>query len=112
MNFTGRAQICRHKLKAIVVKDFCALWTRTILRGFSQIMLQKNPVTGIIFMIAVAVSARWQFFWGALGGLCGTLSALLVAFQKAHVTALTAPFVISCWLVLAADRLRKKPGTP
>ncbi|PIJ50130.1 urea transporter [Erwinia sp. OLTSP20] len=62
-------------------------WLDGILRGYSQVMFQNNPLTGLLFFAAVFVSA-WQasalqIAWGCLlSTLIATLAARLLVSNK------------------------------
>jgi len=83
------------------------------LRGFGQVMLQDNPLTGFLFLLAVA--------WGALaagspyifiGGLLGLVAATLAGFWLMADAKPCAPVfaaTMACWLALPCRR-SSRPG--
>ncbi|SFN05172.1 urea transporter [Izhakiella capsodis] len=66
-------------------------WLDWVLRGFSQVMFQNNPLTGLLFFAAIVVSA-WQanapqVAWGCLlATLVATLSARLLLKDRTALT--------------------------
>jgi urea transporter len=46
-----------------------------VLRGFGQVMFQRNAVTGILFLAGMAVASPWLAVGAAIGGVIGTLVA-------------------------------------
>lgn len=125
------------------------LITRTFLNSYSQVMLQKNQVTGFLFLVGIAVNSWTMTIGSIIGLLIGVLTAkllkyplkdieegiygfngILVAiasifylgfnygpliaiipfvflstvlthwFIKLKISPLTAPFVVSSWLLL------------
>ncbi len=64
-------------------KDF----TKSLLRGIGQVMLQNNAITGFIFLIGVFY-ASWLMGVGALiGTVVGTLSALVLRYNQKDILA-------------------------
>lgn len=57
-----------------------------VLRGVSQVMLQTNPLTGLLFLVGVAVTS-WPL---ALAGLWGTVVSTLTAHGLAGARGLIA----------------------
>jgi urea transporter len=94
------------------------------LRGVAQVMLQNNPLTGVLFFAAIAwgafaAGAPEVLFGGVLALLTATLTAIwlrvapeavsVVAtlatanlIRTWHLSALTFPFVIVTWALLLA----------
>src|SRR6266508_2406201 len=87
----------------------------TLLRGTGQVMFQNNPLTGLIFLAGIFVNSGKLGGLGILGLATSTLTAYLrgalstVAFMALanmlsvwDMPALTAPFVLTAWLLLFA----------
>lgn len=53
-----------------------------VFRGLGQIMLQNNPITGVLFLLAVWVSAPWQALAMLLGATFGTLQARICRYNE------------------------------
>ena len=47
------------------------------LKGVAQVFLVNSWVTGIFFLVALAVCSRWAAFWGAMGSAISLAIALL-----------------------------------
>lgn len=59
---------------------------RTILRGVGQIMLQNNPITGLLFLIGIFYNS-WAMGVGAIVGvLTGTITAILFRYKKEDIS--------------------------
>ncbi len=57
-----------------------------IFKGFGQVMLQNNVVTGVLFLLGIAVNS-WMMALGAIvGGVCGTLGAICLKYPKKEVS--------------------------
>ena len=55
------------------------------LRGFGQIMLQANALTGLLFLVAIAINS-WVMLLGALlGGLSGWAAARLLGYERLDI---------------------------
>lgn len=62
-------------------KDF----TITIFRGIGQVMLQKNAITGLVFLIGI-FWVFWLYGIGAfIGSLVGTLTAMFLKYNEQDV---------------------------
>lgn len=58
---------------------------RTLLKGMSNIMLQKNEITGLLFLIGIFYNS-WIMGLGAVAGLLfGTLTALVLDYKKEDI---------------------------
>lgn len=58
---------------------------RTLLRGFSQVFLQKNQLTGLLFLAGIFFNSPLMGFGALLGCLSGTLTAVLFGFKKEDI---------------------------
>ncbi|MFH1224352.1 MAG: urea transporter [Candidatus Diapherotrites archaeon] len=57
----------------------------TILRGISQVMLQENAATGLLFLIGIFLNS-WLLCIGALlGTVVGTATALLLKYNREEI---------------------------
>jgi len=62
-------------------KDF----TKSIFRGIGQVMLQKNAITGLLFLIGIFY-ASWLMGIGALMGVfVGTITALILKYEEKDI---------------------------
>lgn len=57
------------------------------LKGVSQVFLIDSWVTGIFFLVALAVCSRWAAFWGAAGSALALAVALLFKADAADISA-------------------------
>ncbi len=55
-------------------------WLLSVLRGVSQIMLQRNAATGALFLLAIAINSPAAAFAALLGSFAGTALASLGRF--------------------------------
>lgn len=53
--------------------------------GVSQVMLQENAITGLLFFLGILVNSRTAAFYAVYGSLLGALSAILFSFPLAAV---------------------------
>jgi urea transporter len=53
--------------------------------GFGQVMFQGNIVTGILFLIAIAINSRKSALYALYGTILGFLFALLLSFPLAMI---------------------------
>lgn len=55
------------------------LWEAIVwpLRGVAQIMLLDSWVTGLLFIVGLAISSPWAALWGFVGSAIGTYGAIL-----------------------------------
>ncbi len=60
-------------------------YPQIILRGIGQIMLQENALTGMLFLIGISFSSINMALATALASLIGTLTALLLKYNKAEI---------------------------
>jgi len=68
-------------MRLALIKNFF----KTILRGFSQVMLQNNALTGLLFLLGILYNS-WAMAIGALiGVLVSTLSAKLFGYNKEDI---------------------------
>lgn len=56
-----------------------------VLRGLGQVMLQNHPITGLLFLLGIALNAPIFAAAALLGASVGTLSAQLLGVQKADI---------------------------
>ena len=57
-----------------------------VLRGLGQVMLQNNPITGLLFLLGIALNAPIFAAAALLGAAVGTLSAQLLGVQVSDLT--------------------------
>ncbi len=70
--------------------NFAFSWKNMFLgfaNGVSQVYLIKYWITGIIFIIAIAVNSRWSAFFGALGAVLSWFTAIALGADPGSVTA-------------------------
>jgi urea transporter len=60
-------------------------WTRTLLRGLGQIMLQKSAVTGFFFLAGIAVNSLWMALGALLGDVVGTIFAKSIKYDLTEI---------------------------
>lgn len=133
-------------------------FVEAVLAGEAEAMFGANVVTGLLFLVGIALSDRWQAAIALLGSIAGTALAyyhndpagsigigiygynaalaamaiflgrrslllpLLAALISVPLTeffpkslgipALTAPFVVAAWIVLAIGRLERSLPAP
>lgn len=56
------------------------------LKGVSQVFLIDNWVTGVLFLIGLALCSRWAAFWGAMGSAISLAIAILFHTDPADVS--------------------------
>lgn len=64
-----------------VTSSFCI----QVLKGFGQIMLQENALTGLIFLIGIFYGSPLMGVAGLIAVLVGTTTARLLKFDKADI---------------------------
>lgn len=57
------------------------------LKGIAQVFLVDSWVTGIFFLVALAVCSRWAALWGAVGSALALAVALLFKADASDITA-------------------------
>ncbi len=62
-----------------------ALFVSAILRGFGQIMLQENAVTGLLFLIGIFYGSLIMGIAAVLATFCGTATALFLKYDKSEI---------------------------
>lgn len=62
-----------------------ASFTTLILKGLGQIMLQENSITGFLFLIGIFYSSFIMGFAALLATICGTVTALLLKYNKSEI---------------------------
>lgn len=90
-----------------------AAFLRAILASVSQIFLVDNPVSGALFLLALAVHSRWCAALAIGGATLAVLAALLVGADKTAIchglwgysAALTAPAIGCIFLTPSARTL-------
>lgn len=55
------------------------------LKGIAQVFLINSWVTGIFFLVALAVCSRWAAFWGAMGSAISLALAILFKADGADI---------------------------
>lgn len=80
-------------LPAIHLTDTAAtppenLWEALVwpLKGVAQIMLIDSWVTGVLFLVGLAVNSRWAAIWAFVGSAIGTYGALLFGGSSVAVS--------------------------
>ena len=53
--------------------------------GFSQVMFQPNVLTGILFLVAIAVNSRTDALYALLGSVAGTAIAMALSFPASFI---------------------------
>lgn len=61
----------------------CPDWATALLNGFSQIVLQRHPLCGLLCLLAILCSAPALFGGALLGGVAGLLTAQRRGYAKA-----------------------------
>lgn len=127
-------------------------WADTVPNSFGQVIFQENAFSGLIFMLAIAVSSFSAFVGATLGAICASFMAwatgqaavpavyagiwgynavlcgialltpkgrfcvaaltsslltvpLFLILKALGIPVLTAPFVLACWIVIAAKKI-------
>lgn len=62
----------------------CPDWAEALLNGFSQIFLQRQPLCGLLCLLAILVGAPALFGGALLGGVAGLLTAQRRGYPKAE----------------------------
>lgn len=57
------------------------------LRGVSQVFLIESWVTGLLFLIGLAIRSRWAALWAAIGSALGLLAALVLGVSGSEAAA-------------------------
>lgn len=89
-------------------------FSKSVLRGFGQIMLQSNYWTGILFLVAICYDSIWMGVAALLSNIVGVLTAKILKFDKANIedglygfnatlvgVALVFYFQFNIWVALA-----------
>lgn len=58
---------------------------RVILRGLGQVMFQRNSITGLLFLVGMAISSPWLAAGAAAGAVIGPLVALLLRLDRSEI---------------------------
>ncbi|MNF72362.1 Urea transporter [compost metagenome] len=61
----------------------CPDWATALLNGFSQIFLQRNPLCGLLCLLAILLTAPALLGGALLGGVAGLLTAQRRGYAKA-----------------------------
>ncbi|MCF5546060.1 urea transporter [Pseudomonas salomonii] len=62
----------------------CPDWAEALLNGFSQIFLQRQPLCGLLCLLAILIGAPALLGGALLGGLAGLLTAQRRGYPKAE----------------------------
>jgi len=62
----------------------CPDWAEALLNGFSQIVLQRHPLCGLLCLLAILVGAPALLGGALLGGVAGLLTAQRRGYPKAE----------------------------
>lgn len=62
----------------------CPDWAEALLNGFSQVLLQRNPVCGLLCLLAILISAPSSLGGALLGAVAGLLTAQRRGYAKAE----------------------------
>ena len=62
-----------------------ASFISTILKGFGQIMLQENSITGLLFLIGIFYGSYTMGLAALLATICGTATAYLFKYDKSEI---------------------------
>jgi urea transporter len=57
------------------MREFFSRWIQGTLRGIGQVMLQENAMTGLCFLLGIAIDS----FWMALGTVLGVVVSMATA---------------------------------
>ncbi|WP_411379527.1 urea transporter [Pseudomonas sp. MPB26] len=60
----------------------CPDWAEALLNGFSQIFLQRQPLCGVLCLLAILIGAPAAFGGALLGGVAGLLTAQRRGYPK------------------------------
>ncbi|ADX66811.1 urea transporter [Weeksella virosa] len=56
-----------------------------LLKGYGQIMLQENSITGLLFLIGIFYGSSHMGFASLLAVVCGTVTAIIFKYPKAEI---------------------------
>jgi len=70
-------------MPAIHFNTHCPDWAEALLNGFSQIFLQRNPLCGLLCVLAILFTAPALLGGALLGGVAGLLTAQRRNYAKA-----------------------------
>lgn len=62
----------------------CPDWAEALLNGFSQIVLQRHPLCGLLCLLAILIGAPALLGGALLGGVAGLLTAQRRGYPKAE----------------------------
>ncbi|AQT93475.1 urea transporter [Pseudomonas azotoformans] len=62
----------------------CPDWAEALLNGFSQILLQRQPLCGLLCLLAILIGAPTLLGGALLGGVAGLLTAQRRGYPKAE----------------------------
>jgi len=62
----------------------CPDWAEALLNGFSQVLLQRNPLCGLMCLLAILISAPSSLGGALLGAVAGLLTAQRRGYAKAE----------------------------
>lgn len=62
----------------------CPDWAEALLNGFSQVLLQRNPVCGLLCLLAILISAPSSLGGALLGAVAGLLTAQRRGYAKSE----------------------------
>jgi urea transporter len=62
----------------------CPDWAEALLNGFSQVLLQRNPVCGLFCLLAILISAPSSLGGALLGAVAGLLTAQRRGYAKSE----------------------------
>ncbi len=71
-------------MRILVGKSASILYT--LLKGFGQIMLQENSVTGLLFLIGIFYGSITMGFAALVAVICGTAIAYLLKYDRTEIT--------------------------
>lgn len=60
-------------------------FVRVVLRGLGQVMFQRNEITGLLFLVGMAIASPWVAAGAAAGGIIGPLVAWLLRFDRGEI---------------------------
>lgn len=83
------------ELNPSVAKISASEWMKIFLRGVGQVMFQENALTGLLFLMGIALAgweetwpvALWMAFGGLAGTIIGTLTAWLLRYDEKDLRA-------------------------
>ena len=61
----------------------CPDWATALLNGFSQVLLQRNPLCGLLCLLAILITAPELIGGALLGALAGLLTAQRRGYNRA-----------------------------